>query len=142
MVPLPQGPAARATQGSIDAWVVWANTKDPDTAWDFMKFLQTDTYLDLQCQIASIQHPRASLQDRYISIMSENFPALADKNLDAFAHPVRGKYAWPNGGLFRKDAEVFGLLAEAWQTAIVEDKITVAEAFTDAAARANALMAE
>ena len=71
-----------------------------------------------------------------------DFPALADKNLDAFAHPVRGKYAWPNGGLFRKDAEVFGLLAEAWQTAIVEDKITVVEAFTAAAARANALMAE
>ena len=142
VAPLPQGPVARATQGSIDAWVVWAGTKDPDTAWDFMKFLQTDTYLDLQCQIASIQHPRASLQDRYISIMSENFPALADKNLDAFAHPVRGKYAWPNGGLFRKDADVFGLLAEAWQTAIVEDKITVAEAFTDAAKRANVLMAE
>ena len=96
----------------------------------------------MQCQIASIQHPRASLQDRYISIMSENFPALADKNLDAFAHPVRGKYAWPNGRPLPQRCRGVRPLAEAWQTAIVEDKITVVEAFTDAAKRANALMAE
>ena len=142
VAPLPQGPVGRATQGSIDAWVLWEGTKDPDVAWDFQKFLQSDVYLDLQCQIASIQHPRASMQDRYISIMRENFPPLVDKNLDAFAHPVRGKYAWPNGGLFRNDAEVFGLIGEAWTASIIEDRITVAEAFTDSAKRANALMAE
>lgn len=142
VAPLPQGPAARATQGSIDAWVLWEGTKDHDVAWDFQKFLQSDSYLDLQCEIASIQHPRASMQDRYIDIMRENFPALADKNLDAFAHPVRGKYAWPNGGLFRKDDEVFALIVEAWNNSVLADGITVAEAFTDAAERANALMAE
>ncbi len=136
------GPVRRATSASIDAWVVPNASKVQDAAWDFMKFLQSSDYLDLQCQIASIQHARVSMQDRYVQIMKK-IPALADKNIEAFADVVRKQYGYPNGGVFQaKDEEVFGLFREAWSQSIVKNEVAVAVAFQDAAKRAEAVMAE
>ncbi len=137
-----KGPVQRAVAGSIDAWAVWKDSKVLDAVWEFDAFLQGAEYLDLQCRLGAMQHPRSSMQDRYISVMKQSFPALADKNLNAFADAVRNKYARPNGGIFRKDEEGWKLFNDAYASAITRNEQSVKAAFEDAAKQAEAILAQ
>lgn len=139
---LPKGPAKRAASGSIDAWALWAETKNPDAVWQFNKFLQGSTYLDLQCTLGAMQHPRSSMQDRYVSLMKKTFPALADKNLEAFADIVRNKYAYPNGGIFLKDQECWTIFFDAYTKAITKNQQDVKTTFESAATQADGVLAK
>jgi multiple sugar transport system substrate-binding protein len=136
------GPVQRAVGGSIDAWAVWSQSKALDANWEFGKFLQSQGYLDLQCQIGALQHPRSSMQDRYIQVMQQSFPALVGKNLEAFADCVRNKYARPNGGIFAKDQECWALFNTAYANAITKNQGDLKTIFTDAARQAEAVLAQ
>ena len=136
------GPVQRSVGGSIDAWGVWAESKVLDADWEFDKFLQSQEYLDLQCQIGAMQHPRSSMQDHYVQVMKQSFPALADKNLDAFADCVRNKYARPNGGIFVKDQECWTIFNTAYANAITKNQGDVKTIFTDAAKQAEGVLAQ
>lgn len=137
-----KGPVRRAVSGSIDAWAVWKESKVLDAVWEFNTFLQSAEYLDLQCRLGAMQHPRSSMQDRYISVMKQSIPVLADKNLNAFADAVRNKYAHPNGGMFHKDEEVWKLFQQAYTSAVGKNEQSVKAAFEDAARQAEALLAQ
>lgn len=139
---LPKGPAKRAASGSIDAWALWAETKNPDAVWEFNKFLQNSDYLDLQCTLGAMQHPRSSMQDRYVSLMKKTFPALSDKNLDAFADIVRNKYAYPNGGIFLKDQECWTIFFDAYTKSIMKNQQDVKTTFENAASQAEGVLAK
>lgn len=137
-----KGPAKRAASGSIDAWGLWGATKDKDAVWEFNKFLQSAGYLDLQCQLGAMQHPRGSMQDRYVQLMKQQYPALADKNLEAFADVVRNKYAYPNGGIFAKDQQCWDLYTQAYTNSIMKNQQPVKAAFEDAARQAEGVLAQ
>lgn len=130
----------RVSRASIDAWTVWKGTKEPEAAWEFMKFLQTTEWLDIQARLAGYQHPRVSMQDHYVDVLKKGIPALASKNLQVFSHPVKNRYARPDP-IFRKDGDAWGIFGEAWTASIIENKQPVADAFRDAARRIDAAMA-
>src|SRR5919108_56059 len=76
------GPAAGPSEPSkftrpvTLSWAVWKGTPQVEAAWELMKFLQTNEWLDLQARLAGIQHPRISMQDRYVEVMKKGIPAL------------------------------------------------------------------
>jgi multiple sugar transport system substrate-binding protein len=130
----------RASRTAIDAWVIWKGTKEPDVSWEFMKFLQTTDWFDVQARLAGYQHPRVSQQDHYLDVVKKRWPELAPKNLQAFTHPVKNRYARPDA-IFRKDGEAWTIFTEAWNAAMVRNEQSVAAAFQDAARRVDAAMA-
>jgi hypothetical protein len=82
------------------------------------------------------------MQDRYVSLMKKTFPAMADKNLEAFADIVRNKYAYPNGGIFVKDAECWTIFFDAYTKSIMQNKQDVKTAFQSAATQAEGVLAK
>ncbi|HEX2186620.1 MAG TPA: hypothetical protein VHN78_14060, partial [Chloroflexota bacterium] len=129
IAPLPRQ-KQRAARASIDAWVVAKHAPAHDVMWDFLKFLQTGEYLDAQARLAGAQHARISMQDRYVDLMKRSIPTLADKNVAAFAHAVKHKYARPQA-IFRKDDDAWKILNEAWAATMIRNEQPVPDAFRD-----------
>jgi ABC-type glycerol-3-phosphate transport system substrate-binding protein len=138
VAPLPKA-KQRASRASIDAWTIWKGAPDQDAVWEFMKFLQSTDWLDIQAQKAGYQHPRVSMQDRYLEVMKKGIPSVAGKNLTALTHPVKNRYARPDP-IFRKDGDAWKIWGEAWDASLVRNEQTVAAAFGDAARRIDAAM--
>jgi multiple sugar transport system substrate-binding protein len=136
---LPKG-KQRVSRSSIDAWTIWKGAPEQDAVWEFMKFLQSTDWLDIQARKAGYQHPRVSMQDRYVEVVKSGIPAVAGKNLAALAHPVKNRYARPDP-IFRKDGDAWRIWGEAWDASIVKNEQPVAAAFSDAARRIDAAMA-
>jgi multiple sugar transport system substrate-binding protein len=139
VAPLPRG-KVRATRQGIDTWIVWKDAPALDQCWELMKFVQTAEWLDLQATLAGYQHPRVSMQDHWAEMMKKANPALAGKNLQAFSHAVKNRYARTKG-FWRKDADAWKIFSDAYAAAIVRNEQPVADAFRDAARRVDALMA-
>ena len=131
----------RAARASIDSWVVAKHAPQHDAMWEFMKFLQTPEYADAQARLGGAQHARISHQDRYVDIMKKSFPGLADKNVAAFAHAVKNKYARPQVIFPVKDDDAWKIITEAWNASIVNNQQPPADAFRDAARRVDSLLA-
>jgi multiple sugar transport system substrate-binding protein len=134
---LPQG-KKRVSNVAIDSWTI-QKTAPPEEAWEFLKFLQSTEWLDVQAGVASYQHPRISMQDRYVEVIKKNRPALAGKNLQAFAHPLKNRYARPRE-IFRKDADAWRIIGEAWAATMTRNEQQVTPAFQDAARLVDAAM--
>jgi multiple sugar transport system substrate-binding protein len=128
----------RTTFASIDAWAIWKGAPEVEAAWELMKFLQTPEWLDLQARMAGIQHPRISMQDQYVEVMKKGIPALSGKNLQAFTHPVRNRYARP-GPIFRQQKDSWQAFTDAWNATMRRNEQPVADAFRDAARRIEGL---
>lgn len=138
IAPLPRG-RQRASRASIDAWTIWKGAPDQDAVWAFMTFLQSTEWLDIQARKAGYQHPRVSMQDRYLEVLKQGIPLVASKNLQALTHPVRNRYARPDA-IFRQDGDAWRIWGEAWDAAMVKNEQTVPAAFGDAARRIDAAM--
>jgi ABC-type glycerol-3-phosphate transport system substrate-binding protein len=138
-VPLPRS-KQRASRTAIDAWMIWKGTREPDLSWELMKFLQSADWLDLQARLAGYQHPRLSMQERYLDVVKKRWPELASKNLQAFSHAVTNRYARPDP-IFRRDVEAWTIFGEAWTASMVRNEQSVAAAFQDAARRIDAELA-
>ncbi|MGH2356020.1 MAG: extracellular solute-binding protein, partial [Chloroflexota bacterium] len=134
---LPQG-KKRVSNVAIDSWTIHKDAP-VEEAWEFLKFLQSTEWLDVQAGVASYQHPRISMQDRYVEVLKKSRPALAGKNLQAFAHPMKNRYARPRE-IFRKDADAWRIIGEAWAASMVKNEQQVTPAFMDAARRVDAAM--
>jgi len=138
IAPLPKG-KQRTSRASIDAWTIWKGAPEQDAVWEFMKFLQTGDWLDIQTQKAGYQPPRVSLQDHYLDVLKKAIPQVANKNVAALTHPVKNKYARPDA-IFRKDGDAWKIVGEAWDAAITRNEQGVPPAFSDAARRVDAAM--
>lgn len=137
MAPWPKG-KQRVSRASIDAWSIWKGAPNADAAWELVKFLQTSEWLDIQARLAGYQHPRVSMQDHYVELLRREFPTLAGKNLQAFAHPIKNRYARPDA-IFRKNAEAWKIIQETWQATMHRNEVPVSDAFRDAARRIEGL---
>jgi multiple sugar transport system substrate-binding protein len=110
VAPLPQGPVQRNSLATTDGWSIWKGTKGPEESWEFVKFLQTDEWNELMITVGLLRPSRLSLFDRWISLVSESTPELADKNLQAFGDAV--EYATPLE-LFQFNAEAEEIIIAA-----------------------------
>jgi multiple sugar transport system substrate-binding protein len=86
VAPFPAGPARRATLATTDGFGIYAGTRNPEAAWELVKFLISREYGRAMARASLLQPARASLVSEWVSIVRQEFPQkAADMNLAAFA---------------------------------------------------------
>jgi multiple sugar transport system substrate-binding protein len=138
VAPLPRGAVQRDGGATVDGWAIWNGSKHQDVAWELVKFLQSDPWLEIATAIVGHQPSRKSWQDRFVDLTKKTYPALADKNLRAFVEPIRGDYARPEQ-FYLKDAESKKIWSDAVATTFTRNEAPVSDTFRDAAQRINRL---
>jgi multiple sugar transport system substrate-binding protein len=114
VVPLPAGPARRATLATTDGFAIYAGTKHPEAAWELLKFLISEEYGRAMAQAHFLQPARASLVDDWIGFIREQYPEEAgEMDLAAFAEGHRQGYS-VIAEVFANQAEAQELIYAAW----------------------------
>ena len=84
IAPVPKGPVARNTLATTDGWAIWKGSKNPNEAWEFLKFLQSDEWNDIMITTGFLRPSRLSLFASWEKKVKASVSLLADKNLKAF----------------------------------------------------------
>jgi multiple sugar transport system substrate-binding protein len=86
VAPFPRGPARQVTLGTTDGFGIFAGTKYPQQAWEFLKFLVSKDYGRAMAQAHFLQPARTSLVPEWVDAIRQQYPEKAkDINLEAFA---------------------------------------------------------
>jgi multiple sugar transport system substrate-binding protein len=86
--PLPKGPAGHVTINTTDGWAIWKGTKNPEAAWELMKFLITPTYIKAMASAQGLQPARKSVLPDWFAVMREAFPPLEDVRLEMWGEAM------------------------------------------------------
>jgi multiple sugar transport system substrate-binding protein len=133
VAPIPKGPAGRVSLATNDGWSIWKGSKAIPEAWEFVKFLMSDEWNDINSRASGQQAGRKSFQDRWERLIKEANPKLADKNLKPFKDAVTQNLARPIE-LFRKHAEFNrDIVPKIINDSIRDGKVPVDAAVKDAA---------
>jgi ABC-type glycerol-3-phosphate transport system substrate-binding protein len=81
IVPIPRGPARRASWGTTDGWGMWKGTKSREASWELIKFLSGPDYLKLHSKLTLQIPPRQSLLDDWMQTVRQRYPVLEKVNL-------------------------------------------------------------
>jgi multiple sugar transport system substrate-binding protein len=138
VAPLPKGAVQRDGGATVDGWAIWNGSKHQDVAWELVKFLQSDPWLELATSIVGHQPSRKSWQDRFVDLTKKTYPALADKNLRTFVEPIKGDYARPEQ-FYPKDADAKKHWTDAVSATFTRNEVPVPDAFRAAAQQINQL---
>jgi multiple sugar transport system substrate-binding protein len=86
VAPFPAAPVRRTTSATIDGFGIYAGTRYPDAAWEFVKFLVSKEYGRALARAGLMQPARASLIEDWAVAVRERFPEQAkDLDIAAFA---------------------------------------------------------
>jgi multiple sugar transport system substrate-binding protein len=86
VAPFPAGPHRQVTLASTDGFGIYAGTKHPEAAWEFLKFLVSQDYGRAMAQAAFLQPARSSLIEDWAGYIRQEYPDKAkDLDLAAFA---------------------------------------------------------
>ena len=86
VAPFPGGPNRRVTLATTDGFAVYADTRQPEAAWELVKFLVSQDYGRAMAKTQLLQPARASLVNDWIDIVREQYPAQAKEiDIAAFA---------------------------------------------------------
>lgn len=86
VAPFPAGPAQRVTLATTDGFAIYAGTRHPEAAWEFMKFLISPEYGRAMARDELLQPARASLVEEWAAFIRQQYPSrAADLDLAAFA---------------------------------------------------------
>jgi multiple sugar transport system substrate-binding protein len=86
VAPFPSGPAKQVTLGTTDGFGIYAGTKHPQEAWEFLKFLISKDYGRAMSQAHFLQPARTSLVPEWAETIRQQYPEKAREiNLEAFA---------------------------------------------------------
>ncbi len=135
---LPRGAAQRDGGATVDGWCIWNGSKHQDAAWELVKFLQSDPWLEIATSVIGHQPSRKSWQDRFVDLTKKTYPQLADKNLRAFVEPIKGDYGRPEQ-FYLKDGDAKKLWADAVTATFTRNELPVPDAFRSAAQQINQL---
>ncbi|MGH2352274.1 MAG: hypothetical protein ACRDJN_11760 [Chloroflexota bacterium] len=94
--------------------------------------------MEIATRIVGQQTARKSFQEKWVKLIKEGTPSLADKNLAAFADGITRNYARPTE-LWRQHVESNKIYSEAYNTAVRDGDVEVAGAMKEAAQRVNEL---
>ena len=104
VAPVPRGPAGRVTLATNDGWSIWKGSKATDESWEFMKFLMTDEWNEIDSRDGGHQSGRRSFQDKWEQLIKQANPKLQTKNLVPFKEAITKNEAKPIE-LFRKHVD-------------------------------------
>ena len=86
VAPFPAGPQRHVTLASTDGFGIYAGTKHPEAAWEFLKFLISKDYGRAMAKAALLQPSRSSLVQDWAGFIRQGYPNKAkDLDIDAFA---------------------------------------------------------
>ncbi len=86
VAPFPAGPARRATLATTDGFAVFSGTRQPEAAWELVKFLVGRDYGLAMAEAQLLQPARASLVNDWVEIVRRQYPVKArDLDLAVFA---------------------------------------------------------
>jgi multiple sugar transport system substrate-binding protein len=119
VVPLPSGPAGRATITTTDGFGIFAGTSHPEEAWELMKFLISKEYGLAMARANLLQPARSSLVNEWIQIARDEFPDKTERlNLSAFADGPREGYS-VTAEIFANMPGVKRMIEDAWDQIFV-----------------------
>jgi multiple sugar transport system substrate-binding protein len=84
VAPFPTAPVRKVTSATIDGFGIYAGTRYPDAAWEFVKFLICKDAGRAMARAGLLQPARASLVEDWAKAVRERFPEQA-KELDVAA---------------------------------------------------------
>ena len=132
VAPFPAGPARRVTLATTDGFGIYAGTKNPDAAWELVKFLISKDYGRAMARAAFLQPARLSIVDDWIGYVRDQFPEQArDMDLAAFAEGQAEGYSVV-AEIFPNMAGVQTIAQEAW-----DQILTLGQAPTDSMIEAS-----
>jgi multiple sugar transport system substrate-binding protein len=115
VAPFPAGPVQRATLSTTDGFGIYAGTKNPDAAWELLKFLISPEYGRAMAQANLLQPARASLVDEWVRLVHEEFPLPANGvDVGVFADGQIEGYS-VTAEIFANMAQAKQLTYDAWQ---------------------------
>jgi multiple sugar transport system substrate-binding protein len=86
VAPFPSGPQRKVTLATTDGFAIYAGTKHPDAAWEFLKFLISKDYGRAMAQTHLLQPARTSLVPDWVDFIRQQYPEKANNmELTAFA---------------------------------------------------------
>lgn len=110
VAPFPSGPERKVTLATTDGFGIYSGTRNPEAAWELVKFLISQDYGRAMARANFLQPARASLVDDWIGYIRQGYPdQTAEVDLAAFADGQIHGYSVV--------AEVFANMAEAKQIA-------------------------
>ena len=110
VAPFPSGPVRKVTLATTDGFGIYSGTRNPEAAWELVKFLISKDYGRAMARASFLQPARASLVEDWIGYIRQGYPdQTAEVDLAAFADGQLHGYSVV--------AEVFANMAEAKQIA-------------------------
>jgi multiple sugar transport system substrate-binding protein len=86
VAPFPVGPKQRVTLATTDGFAIYAGTKHPEAAWEFLKFLISEDYGRAMATDHLLQPARSSLVPTWVNAIRTAYPDKAkDVDIAAFA---------------------------------------------------------
>jgi ABC-type glycerol-3-phosphate transport system substrate-binding protein len=134
VAPLPKGKAKRSTRATTDGWGIWRGSKNPDEAWEFLKWLQGDTWYEVMMSVVGLTPARLSQQDKWVQVIGKAYPQLANKNLKAFTDAVKQRYA-ETEEFFRFHKDATDILDPAYNNSVRDNRENVSTTHKEAAKR-------
>jgi multiple sugar transport system substrate-binding protein len=86
VAPFPVGPERRVTLATTDGFAIYSDTKYPEAAWEFLKFLISEDYGRAMATDHLLQPARSSLIPVWVDAIRKAYPEKAkDVDIAAFA---------------------------------------------------------
>lgn len=139
LFPLPIWPKVAATYTSTDSLGIWSGTKYPDAAWEVLKWISYGkTWQRMQARITLQAPSRRDMTEEWIQIVRQVAPPLRDKNLEVWVQQAEANHEYM-GYLFRYGESDVQNALSTLSSQLFSRKVTVAEGFTQAARRIDAI---
>lgn len=127
VAPFPAGPVRRVTLATTDGFGIYAGTKHPEAAWEFVKFLISQDYGRAMAKAAFLQPARASLVEEWVGFIREEFPEKArEVDIAAFADGHLKGYS-VTGEVAANMAEATRIANAAWDRILTLGQAPVEE---------------
>jgi multiple sugar transport system substrate-binding protein len=130
-----KGPEDHVTLSTTDAWSIWEGTKEPDAAWELIRFLAGQGFGRALCRYQLLQPSRKSNIEYWYQTLRREFPVMETVDLEVFGEAMERNLGRPME-IFRKQAETMEIINPIFDQVIGLGKEPV-EAFIGACEEAS-----
>ncbi len=135
----PVWPKGKVAYAADDFYAINAQTKHPDIAWEFLKFLTVEnSWQQFMMHLALTGPNKAELWPEWAATAAQVAPTLADKNLQVMVDQVQNNEVYP-GSVFRYNDSSAASTINGYLTQIAQGTIEVPVACQTMTQQVNAL---
>lgn len=128
LFPMPTGPKGRFTAGYLGFYAIDAQTKQPDLAWEFVKWLCLgETWQKFMIHLNLHGPILVQLWSEWQAMVQAAAPPLRSKSVDVIVQQVQNNQAW-TGLPFKYADDACGKIISAYISAMLAQRLSVQEA--------------